>query len=109
MVTEILKVDKDSIEALEKAYANGEIAPVDRNAFFDGDLQAELDAGLKFNELRYTATHNSYQTESVDVLKQIYGKLSELTFGLVPVTMADFVSPTLTDQLNSGIYSSRTL
>ena len=93
------------IEALEKAYANGEIAPVDRNAFFDGDLQAELDAGLKFNELRYTATHNSYQTESVDVLKQIYGKLSELTFGLVPVTMADFVSPTLTDQLNSGIYS----
>lgn len=93
------------IEALEKAYANGEIAPVDRNKFFDGDLQAELDAGLKFNELRYTATHNSYQTESVDVLKQIYGKLSELTFGLVPVTMADFVSPTLTDQLNSGIYS----
>ncbi len=96
------------IEALEAAYANGEIAPVDRNAFFNGDLQAELDAGLKFNELRYTATHNSYQTESVDVLKQIYGKLSELTFGLVPVTMADFVSPTLTDQLNSGIYSFET-
>lgn len=93
------------IEALEKAYANGEIAPVDRNAFFNGDLQAELDAGLKFNELRYTATHNSYQTESVDVLKQIYGKLSDLTFGLVPATMADFVSPTLTDQLNSGIFS----
>ena len=93
------------IEALEKAYANGEIAPVDRNAFFNGDLQAELDAGLKFNELRYTATHNRYQTESVDVLKQIYGKLSDLTFGLVPATMADFVSPTLTDQLNSGIFS----
>lgn len=93
------------IEALEKAYANGKIAPVDRNAFFNGDLQAELEAGLKFNELRYTATHNSYQTESVDVLKQIYGKLSDLTFGLVPATMADFVSPTLTDQLNSGIFS----
>lgn len=93
------------IEALEKAYANGEIAPVDRNAFFNGDLQAELDAGLKFNELRYTATHNSYQTESVDVLKQIYGKLSDLTFGLVPENMAKFASPTLTDQLNSGIYS----
>lgn len=93
------------IEALEKSYANGEIAPVDRNAFFNGDLQAELDAGLKFNELRYTATHNSYQTESVDVLKQIYGKLSDLTFGLVPENTADFVSPTLTDQLNNGIYS----
>ncbi|MBR4049991.1 MAG: hypothetical protein IKK09_05800 [Clostridia bacterium] len=93
------------IESLEQSYLNGEIAPVDRNAFFNGDLQAELDAGLKFNELRYTATHNSYQTESVDELKQIYRKLSDLTFGLVPENMADFVSPTLTDQLNSGIYS----
>ena len=93
------------IQSLEKSYASGEIAPVDQSAFFNGDLQAELDAGLKFNELRYTATHNSYQTESVDVIKQIYGKLSDLTFGLIPETMADFVSPTLTEQLNSGIYS----
>lgn len=93
------------IEALEEAYASGEIAPVDQSTFFNGDLQAELAAGLKFNSLRYTATHNSYQTESVDVLKQIYGKLSDLTFGLVPATLADFVSPTLTEQLNSGIYS----
>ena len=93
------------IEALEEAYASGEIAPVDQSTFFNGDLQAELAAGLKFNSLRYTATHNSYQTESVDVLKQIYGKLSDLTFGLVPATMADFVSSTLTEQLNSGIYS----
>lgn len=93
------------IEELERSYLNGEIAPVDRNAFFNGDLQAELDAGLKFNAIRYTATHNSYQTESVDELKQIYRKLSDLTFGLVPENMADFVSPTLTDQLNSGIYS----
>lgn len=95
----------ERITALEQAYKNGEIAPVDQSKFFDGDLQAELSGGIKFNELRYTATHNSYQTESVDELKQLYGKLSELTFGLVAGNTADFISPTLTEQLNSGIYS----
>ncbi len=95
----------ERIAALEQAYGNGEIAPVDQSVFFDGDLQAALDSGIKFNELRYTATHNSYQTESVDELKQLYGKLNELTFGLVSAKEADFVSPTLTEQLSSGIYS----
>lgn len=95
----------ERIAALETAYENGEIAPVDQSVFFDGDLQAELNGGLKFNELRYTATHNSYQTESIDEIKQLYRKLSELTFGLVAANTADFISPTLTEQLNSGIYS----
>lgn len=95
----------ERIAAFESAYENGEIPPIDQSVFFDGDLQALLDSGIKFNELRYTATHNSYQTESIDELKQLYRKLSELTFGLVSAKEADFVSPTLTEQLSSGIYS----
>ncbi len=95
----------ERIATLEQSYADGEIAPVERDSFFDGDLQAQLDAGIKFNEMRYVATHNSYQTESVDELKQLYRKLSDLTFGLVAGNTADFISPTLTEQLNSGIYS----
>ncbi len=96
---------KTRIEQLEQAYENGEIEAVDQNLFFNGDLQAELDRGIKFNELRYMATHNSYQTESVDELKTIYRNLSDLTFGLVAGDKAEFKSPTLTEQLNSGIYS----
>lgn len=104
-LTEEIDEQVERIAALETAYENGEIAPVDQSVFFDGDLQAELNGGLKFNELRYTATHNSYQTESIDEIKQLYRKLSELTFGLVAANTADFISPTLTEQLNSGIYS----
>ncbi len=100
-----IEEQKTRIASLEQAYENGEIAPVDQNTFFDGDLQAELENGIRFNELRYVATHNSYQTESLDTLKTIYRNLSDITFGLVAGNKADFVSPTLTEQLNSGIYS----
>ncbi len=100
-----IEEQKTRIAALEQAYEEGEIQPVDQSAFFNGDLQAELENGLKFNELRYTATHNSYQTESLDELKKVYQNLSDLTFGLVSGKTADFVSPTLTEQLERGIYS----
>lgn len=100
-----IEEQKSRIAALEQAYKNGEIAPVDQNSFFNGDLQAELENGIKFNELRYIATHNSYQTESVEELKTVYRNLSELTFGLVSGETADFISPTLTEQLSNGIYS----
>lgn len=100
-----IEEQKTRIASLEQAYENGEIEAVDQTAFFDGDLQAEIENGVKFNELRYMATHNSYQTESVEELRTIYYNLSDLTFGLVSGKTADFVSPTLTEQLESGIFS----
>ena len=93
------------IEALEQAYANGEIAPVDEASFFDGDLNAELEAGIKINELNFIATHNSYQSASIDETKKLYRNLSDLTFGLVSANSGDFASETLTNQLNCGIRS----
>ena len=93
------------LDALSKAYASGEIAPVDEASFFDGDLNAELASGLKFNELSFIATHNSYQTAATDTTKKLYHNLSDITFGLVSPHTADFESETLTDQLNSGIRS----
>ena len=41
----------ERIAQLEQAYLNGEIPPVDEASFFDGDLNTELEAGLKFNEI----------------------------------------------------------
>ncbi len=99
-----IEEQKAHIAALEAAYANGKIAPVDENLFFDGDLEAELNGGLKFNELRYIATHNSYQTEATEEIKTLYNSLSELTFGLIG-NEADFKRETVTEQLNNGIYS----
>lgn len=100
-----IEEQKTRIAALEQAYAHGEIAPVDETAFFDGDLEEALAGGIKFNELRYIATHNSYQTEAVDEYKKIFKNLSELTFGLISEKNGLFASPTVTEQLNNGIYS----
>ncbi len=93
------------IDSLSKAYSSGEIAPVDEASFFDGDLKAELEAGIKFNELSFIATHNSYQTTSTDTTKKLYRNLSDITFGIVKPNKVDFESETLTDQLNCGIRS----
>ncbi len=93
------------ISQLESAYSNGEIASVDEGSFFAGDLDAELEAGIKFNELSFLGTHNSYQTPATDEFKTLYRSLSSLTFGLVAAETGDFWSETLTDQLNCGIRS----
>ncbi len=95
----------ERVTALESAYAAGKIEPVDESSFFFGDLQAELDAGMKFNELSFIATHNSYQTEATRETKLLYKALSDATFGLISAETGNFASETLTDQLNCGIRS----
>ncbi len=104
-----LEVEKaeqiERIDNLKTAYVNGEIAPVDESSFFDGDLEKELQDGLKFNELRFIATHNSYQTEKTHEYKELYGNVSDLTVGIVDKEKAEFYSETLTTQLNMGIRS----
>ncbi len=93
------------IGELEQAYAKGEIAPVDESSFFAGDLDAELEAGIKFNEMSFLATHNSYQTAAIDETKKLHGTLSDLTFGIYNPKKIEFESETLTQQLNCGIRS----
>ncbi len=104
-----LEVEKqeqiERIAQLEDAYLNGEIAPVDESSFFYGDLEKELSNGIKFNELRFIGTHNSYQTVKTDEYKELYGNVSDLTIGIVDKQKAEFFSETLTTQLNQGIRS----
>lgn len=95
----------EHIAALEQAYANGEIPPVNEADIFAGDLEAELEAGIKFNEMSFIATHNSYQTPATDELKKVYNNLSYLSFGLISGSKVDFWSESLTNQLNCGIRS----
>lgn len=107
--TERLEKDIDEqiqrIAALEQAYSNGEVEPVDEASFFAGNLEAELEAGIKFNEMSFLATHNSYQTSAIDETKKIYRNLSELTFDAISSKTGDFWSETLTQQLNCGFRS----
>lgn len=105
------KLDEDiawqteHIAELEKGYANEEIAPVDENSFFEGDLAAELESGLKFNELSFIGTHNSYQTAPIKETRDIFRCLEMLSLGIYSADRMDFESEPLTDQLNCGIRS----
>lgn len=107
--TELFEVDKISqtnrMAALEQAYANNEILPVNEASFFEGNLQAEIEAGMKFNEVSFLATHNSYQAPAFDVTKNLFGGISGITFGIYNGATARFWSETPTDQLNCGIRS----
>ncbi len=107
--TELFERDKISqlsrMEALEQAYKNGDIASVDEASFFEGDLEAELEAGMKFNEVSFLATHNSYQAPAFEETKKFFSSVSGVTFGIYKAKQADFWSETPTDQLNCGIRS----
>lgn len=100
-----IEEQKERIAALESAYSGGEIKPCDEAKIFSGNLDAAIESGIKFNELSFLATHNSYQTRATDEIRSIYNSLSDLTFGLVSAKKGDFSSETLTDQLNCGIRS----
>lgn len=93
------------IGELVQSYSSGEVAPVDEGSIFEGDLDAELEAGIKFNEMSFLATHNSYQTTATDETKKLYGSLSDLTFGIYDDSAIEFESETLTQQLNCGLRS----
>lgn len=100
-----IEAQKAHIAALETAYANGEIAPVDEAAFFDGDLQAVLDSGIHFDKLSFLGTHNSYETRSVPAYIQFCNAVSNLAPTLLPAGTGTLDQEPLTDQLNSGIRS----
>lgn len=93
------------VAALEEYYDSGEYVPCNEADFVEGDLAAALEAGVKYNELSFIATHNSYQTMATREIKSVYKTLDALSFGAVDEKAAEFDSPVLTDQLNSGIRS----
>lgn len=99
------QVQKDRIIALEQAYSAGEITKIDEQNFVLGDLDEAFENGVKFNEVSFFATHNSYQTRSAEAYCKIFDNLSTVTFGLVSEKTGDFESQTLTEQFNCGIRS----
>ena len=96
---------KAHVEELAQQFAAGTMPQVNERDFFDGDLDLTLADGLKFNELRYVATHNSYQNESVPELQMWYGIVSRVTFGAVPANGGEFQLGSLSAQLDGGVRS----
>lgn len=95
----------DRIEQLEKDYKSGNYTKVNESSFCDFDLGKACADGVKYNEVSFLGTHNSYQKECVPARQKLFQDASTVTFGLVKSEKATFSADYLTDQLNLGIRS----
>lgn len=93
------------ISELEQEYASGDFKPVDEASFFDGDLNKALGDGIKFNEMAFIATHNSYEPKSVHATKLMYDFLSNIVPDKIAAGTGLLNNESLTKQLNCGIRS----
>lgn len=96
---------KQRVEQLAEDYEKGNYEPVDENDFTSFDLEEAYNNSVKFNEVAFIGTHNSYQKASTSAFKKLYGALDTLSFGAVKAETGDFASETLTNQFNMGIRS----
>lgn len=76
--------------------------PCDEQKFADFDLQQAFDDGVKFNEVAFLGTHNSYQILATAPKRASYKFLKFITFGAV-YDKSEFEMDTLTTQLENGI------
>ena len=103
--TENIQQQLDRIAELTELYASDDFVAVDESSLAGFDVEKAYEDGVKFNEVAYIATHNSYQLPSVPTIQKFFDNLEALTFGGVSGEKPEFCSDTLTEQLNLGIRS----
>lgn len=86
----------------EEYYADGYV-PCDESSFTAFDIDEAVASGVKFNEVAFIGTHNSYKSGATEQYKKLYQSIDVLTFGLVSEVTATFEADTLTQQLELGV------
>ncbi len=100
---ENIRYQQERMAYLENEYYEN-YTPGDENRFTSFDIDEAIRDGVKYNQLQFLATHNSYQLLPTEESGKLYGAISDLTFGLVGDT-SQFENDTLTDQFEVGIRS----
>lgn len=95
----------ERLEKLSKLYASEDYVPVNESKLVGFDVQKAYADGVKFNEVAYIATHNSYQLQSVPSLQKLFRDFETVSFGLINGDIPLYCSDTLTEQFNVGIRS----
>ncbi|MBR3835886.1 MAG: hypothetical protein IKJ69_03750 [Clostridia bacterium] len=95
----------ERIDVLADLYSDGNYKKVNESAATGFDVEKAYADGVKFNEVAYIATHNSYQLQSVPSYRKVYRDLEAVTFGLIDGDAPEYCSDTLTEQLDVGIRS----
>ncbi len=98
-----IEIQSNHMQSLEEFYES--YTPKNENQFANFDIEKAISDKVKFNEVKFLGTHNSYQITSSDEYKKLYNAVSDLTLGIVDRTKTDFCMDTLTQQLECGIRS----
>jgi hypothetical protein len=102
-----LRYQEEHLSYLKNVYYSG-YTPKGEQTFCNFNLQEALDSGVKYNEVAFLATHNSYQRLITDQSKRLQLPLNMLSFGVTHLTMFkknDYENDTLTGQFEHGIRS----
>ena len=79
-----IREQKERLQTLEAQYASGVFPAADEAAIVDGDLAAALGSDVRFDDLSYIATHNSYQTHSVPAWVRACSAISRVLPDVLP-------------------------
>ncbi len=88
---------------LKEEYYGENYVPCDESKIAAFDISEAIASGVKYNEVAFLGTHNSYKTGSTDEYKKLYEAFDVLTFGFIGSETALFAADTLTQQLQLGI------
>lgn len=102
---ENLAMQNEHMAYLENEYYTENYTPCDESNIASFDIAKAVNDGVKFNEVAFLGTHNSYQLKSNETYTKLYDKLGVLTFGIVDTTKTSFNMDTLTEQLELGMRS----
>lgn len=86
----------------EEYYGDGYV-PCDESKIAAFNIDEAVSSGVRFNEVAFLGTHNSYKNGATEEYKKLYDALDVATFGLIGSETADFAADTLTNQLEVGI------
>ncbi len=91
------------MEYLRNEYYNSSYKPCDESKIASFDIKKAISDGVKYNEIAFLGTHNSYQIKAIEEFRKLYNYIDILTFGTVKGEKANFSMDTLTQQLELGI------
>ncbi len=99
-----IQLQNEHLKFLEEEYYVN-YTPCDENKITAFDIDKAISDGVKFNEVAFLGTHNSYQTTPSDEYKALFNALSDMTFGIVSTEITEFNMESLTYQLEAGVRS----
>ncbi len=103
-IDENIRYQQERMEYLRNEFY-ADYTPCDENKIASFDIEEAIANGVKYNEVQFLATHNSYQIEATDEYKKLYYALGDLTFGIVNTEKVEFTMDSLTEQFELGIRS----